>query len=64
MGKVFHAVEGDGLFGAHPRRPMASCPVGRRIETVLEDVNRRAQAAVEKELNSISLADVVASCQG
>jgi Rrf2 family protein len=64
LGAVYRSVEGGGLFGRHPRRPLASCPIGRRIETVLSDIHERGWKAVERELDAISLADVVKSCQG
>lgn len=63
LGNVLRSLEGTTLFGTHPRRPLASCPVGCRIESVLDEIHDRACKALEKELNQISLADVLASCK-
>lgn len=57
---VYHAVEcienGD-LFHFH-ENPNANCPVGRNIHHILDDKLLRVQNAMEKELASITLADV------
>ncbi|MBI1175911.1 Rrf2 family transcriptional regulator [bacterium] len=63
LGNVLSSLEGTTLFGMHPRRPLSSCPVGCRIETVLDEVHDRARKALEKELNQITLADVLDRCQ-
>lgn len=63
LGNVLNSIEGTTLFGMHPRRPLSSCPVGCRIETVLDEIHDRAQKALERELNQISLADVLARCK-
>jgi Rrf2 family protein len=64
LGNVLRHMEGSALFGTHPKRPLSSCSVGGRIESVLDEINERARMAVEQELNQISLADVVARCGG
>ena len=57
---VYHAVEcienGD-LFHFH-ENPNTNCPVGRNIHHILDDKLLRVQNAMEKELASITLADV------
>ncbi len=63
LSNVLHATEGTTLFGRHPRRPLSSCLVGCRIETVLETIHQQARQAVERELETISLADVLAQCK-
>ena len=59
---VFNAVESldDGkLFHFH-ENPNAECPVGRNIHRVMDGRLEAAQAALENELKSTTLAQVVA----
>jgi len=58
---VFNAVESldDGkLFHFH-ENPNAECPVGANIHLILDDKLDRVQQALEDELSSITIADVV-----
>jgi len=64
LGNVMRNLDGTAVFGTHPKQPLASCSVGGRIESVLDEINERAGTVVERELNQISLADVVALCRG
>ncbi len=50
-------VERGELFHFH-ENPSANCPVGRNIHHILDDKLFRVQSALEKELDSITLADV------
>ena len=57
---VYHAVEcveNGELFHFH-ENPSSSCPVGRNIHHILDDKILQVQNALEKELASITLADV------
>lgn len=57
---VYHAVEcveNGELFHFH-ENPSTNCPVGRNIHHILDDKLLRAQSALEKELASITLADI------
>ncbi|MDE6026213.1 MAG: Rrf2 family transcriptional regulator [Lachnospiraceae bacterium] len=57
---VYHAVEcveNGELFHFH-ENPSTSCPVGRNIHHILDDKILRVQNAMEKELASITLADI------
>ena len=58
---IYHAVEcveeGE-LFHFH-ENPNTACPVGRNIHHILDDKLQRVQAAMEKELASITLQDVM-----
>lgn len=54
---VYHALEPDGLehfIGLHPK-PSAQCPVGKRIQTVLEKPYGEIGAAVQKAMEEITL---------
>lgn len=50
-------VENGELFHFH-ENPSTNCPVGRNIHHILDDKLQRVQNALEKELASITLADV------
>ena len=57
---IYRAVEctpEEELFHFH-ENPNPLCPVGRNIHHVLDDKLERVQAAMEKELAAITLADV------
>lgn len=57
---VYHAVdcvEENTLFHFH-ENPNPDCPVGRNIHAVLDEKLMRVQNAMERELASITLADV------
>ncbi len=58
---IYHAVEcvekGE-LFHFH-ENPNADCPVGRNIHVVLDDRLTRVQKAMEAELASITLEDIM-----
>jgi Rrf2 family protein len=56
---VHSAVESRELFGQHPNPPSPHCPVGQGIEKVLGYVQKRANRSFSRELQMMSLADVV-----
>jgi Rrf2 family protein len=55
---VYRAVEPDPMHGMNRFTPNHKCPVGARIEQILHGVFAKAQAAMEAELRSVSIADV------
>ncbi len=50
-------IEDNKLFHFHDN-PSALCPVGRNIHKALDDKLERVQAAMEREMKSITLEDV------
>lgn len=56
---IHRAVEDSKVFGLHHRPPNRRCPVGMKIETVLEDVLERVDLAVESTLAKTTIADVL-----
>ena len=60
---IHSAVESREMFGQHPNPPSANCPVGQGIEKVLGYVEKRANRSFSRELQLISLADVVRRLQ-
>ena len=55
--RAVECVEDNTLFHFH-ENPNEKCPVGRNIHNVLDDKLHRVQAAMERELRSITLEDV------
>lgn len=55
--RAVECVEDNTLFHFH-ENPNEKCPVGRNIHNVLDDKLQRVQAAMERELRSITLEDV------
>ena len=57
--KAVDCVDDEGLFHFH-ENPNAECPVGRNIHKAMDDRLQTAQAALENELKSTTLVQVVA----
>ena len=57
--KAVDCVDDEGLFHFH-ENPNADCPVGRNIHKAMDDRLEAAQSALENELKSTTLAEVVA----
>ena len=57
--KAVDCVDDEGLFHFH-ENPNADCPVGRNIHKAMDGRLSAAQAALENELKSTTLAEVVA----
>ncbi len=57
--KAVDCVDDEGLFHFH-ENPNADCPVGRNIHKAMDGRLEAAQAALENELKSATLAQVVA----
>lgn len=55
--RAVECVEDNTLFHFH-ENTNEKCPVGRNIHNVLDDKLQRVQAAMERELRSITLEDV------
>lgn len=55
---VYRAVQAPGSVLKMHQKPNPRCPVGARIQGVLDDVFAQAQAALEAQLAGVSLADV------
>ena len=56
--RAVECVEDGKLFHFH-ENPNPNCPVGKNIHNILDDKLHRVQAAMERELESITLADVM-----
>src|SRR6476646_8332182 len=56
--EIRRAVDHGNLLGRHPNEPSPECPVGKRIGKVMERIQDRANQALERELEKMTLADV------
>lgn len=56
--KAVECIEDGELFHFH-ENPNMECPVGRNIHNVLDGKLERVQNAMEREMESITLADIV-----
>lgn len=57
--RAVDSIEEEGLFHFH-ENPNANCPVGRNIHYVMDERLARVQSAMEKELSSMTIAEVIA----
>jgi len=63
LGDIWRAVHGDaGVLGVHAAAP--ECAVGQRIQTALEDLERRAVEALVSELDQQTLGQLVSETSG
>ena len=56
---VYRAVEDEPLFGMHHNPPSPSCVVGRHMGSVLGNVFREAETAMERKLAEVTVAEVI-----
>jgi Rrf2 family protein len=57
--EIHEAVVRGSTFGRHPNQPSADCPVGKKITKVMERIQDRAHRALGRELEKMTLADVL-----
>ncbi|MBZ9749397.1 Rrf2 family transcriptional regulator [Deinococcus sp. HMF7604] len=55
---IYRAVDAPETVLKRHRKPNPACPVGARIQGVLDDVFDQAQAALEAQLAQICLSDI------
>ena len=63
LARIYRCLAGTVDLGAHPKLPAQSCPVGREIRGVLDQIAARANAAVQREFEAVTLADVAAQIE-
>jgi len=57
--EIHRAVDHGSIFGTHPNEPSQECPVGKSIGKVMERIQDRTNRALERELEKMTLADVL-----
>jgi len=57
--EIHQAVDQGNTFGTHPNEPSPECPVGKKIAKVMGRIQDRANRALERELERMTLADVL-----
>jgi Rrf2 family protein len=56
---IHDAVVQGNTFGTHPNEPSPHCLVGKKITKVMERIQDRANRALARELEKMTLADVL-----
>lgn len=59
--EIYRAVDEPGILALHSNAPNPACEVGRGITAVLESIIERAEQAMEAEIASVTVHDVVAA---
>jgi Rrf2 family protein len=57
--EIYRAVSCGEVFALHRQKPDQNCPVGKGIETVLCNLQREVDAAIEEKLSKLTLQDVI-----
>jgi Rrf2 family protein len=57
--EIYRAVSCGEVFALHRQKPDQDCPVGKGIETVLCNLQREVDAAIEEKLSKLTLQDVI-----
>jgi len=63
LAEVFRAVEKRERFPLPRNRPNPLCPVGKRVQGVFRHELEQVEAAMDRELASVTVADVLAGIQ-
>lgn len=64
LGALYQIVRPGTVFAMHSQQPNVLCPVGRNIQRGLRLHFQKAQAAMEAELDRITIADVLEDVLG
>lgn len=59
LGGLYQIIRPGTVFAMHSQQPNILCPVGRNIQRGLSVYYQKAQAAMEAELERITIADVL-----
>lgn len=64
LGAIYQIMRPGTVFAMHSQQPNLLCPVGRNIQRGLRLHYQKAQAAMESELDRITIADVLKDVLG
>lgn len=59
LNDIYEAVSHGEVFSLHPSKPSQDCPVGKNIESVLCNIQKDIDRAIEEKLVRYTLADVI-----
>ena len=59
LAEVYRAVEKGDFFSVPPHLPNKRCPIGKKMQSVLDDVFRSAEAAWQRALERQTIADLL-----
>jgi Rrf2 family protein len=64
LSEVYRTVATTEVFALHPNQPSRSCPVGKNIQTVLENLQSEIDQTIEQKLAQYTLRDIIESVEG
>ena len=59
LNDIYDAVSTGNVFSLHPSKPNQDCPVGKNIESILCNIQKDIDRAIEEKLVRYTLADVI-----
>lgn len=59
LSDVYKAVASGDIFALPPNKPSEDCPVGKNIESILCNLQREIDRAIEDKLRQFTLRDVI-----
>lgn len=57
--EIYRAVSHGEVFSLHRQKPDQDCPVGKNIESVLCDLQKEIDRAIEERLGNYTLSDII-----
>jgi Rrf2 family protein len=63
LNEVYKAVAVTEVFALHPNTPDQHCPVGKNIQTVLENLQTEIDQTIEQKLSQFTLRDIIESVE-
>ncbi|HUF05257.1 MAG TPA: Rrf2 family transcriptional regulator [Aridibacter sp.] len=57
--ELYRAVSHGEVFSLHRQKPDQNCPVGKNIESVLCNLQKEIDSAIEERLGSYTLSDII-----
>ncbi|MGI8495127.1 MAG: Rrf2 family transcriptional regulator [Pyrinomonadaceae bacterium] len=63
LSDVYRAVTSGEVFALHPNTPDQLCPVGKNIQTVLENLQTEIDLTIEQKLAQYTLRDIIESVE-
>lgn len=64
LSEVYKSVASGEIFALPPNKPSEDCPVGKNIESILCNLQREIDSAIEEKLRQFTLRDVIEKISG